>query len=90
MSYDTPPTRMIFRTFRKGGDVIALMPDLTHSAFANGGQVTSYQHLGQHGGADYPHVMRATRPATDEEVAPLLRELTSIGYRVNRITRRQR
>ena len=42
---------------------------------------TSYQHIGQHCGADYDLCIRASRPATRREAAPLLTELRRIGYR---------
>jgi hypothetical protein len=67
-----PITRVIFRTW-PNGDVIALMPDEDF----DGRRCTSYMHLGQHGGASYPLVVRLTRPATPEEYGPLLRELES-------------
>ena len=75
---DTDWTRVIFRTYRKGGDVIALMPELEEAH----GLITCYQHLGQHGIADYQRVMADTRLSTPEERWPLQAELESIGYRV--------
>lgn len=80
-----PPTRVVIRTFRRGGDTIALFPDFDEGR----GLIGSYQHVGQHGPAD-PSVVSITRQATDEEAAPLLRELRAIGYnpvRVRRLTR---
>jgi hypothetical protein len=79
-------TRVVFRVF-DAGDVIALMPDLIDNYH---GDCTSYQHVGQHGAADYDHVIRATRPATVAEYAPLLNELRVIGYNVRPIARRRR
>lgn len=72
---------VIFRRWppKDGGDVIALMPACP--ATVDGRFCTSYQHVGQHGAADYAGVVRATRPATPEEYAPLLRELRdACGY----------
>lgn len=42
----------------------------------------SYEHVGQHGPADYGHVIASTRPvpANDPEGIALLAELTAIGY----------
>jgi hypothetical protein len=80
MTTDTEPIPVVFRTFKQGGDVIALFPTL--DADANG-HVTSYQHVGQHGAADYAYCMRATRPATGEESAALARELEGPPYRYN-------
>jgi hypothetical protein len=69
---------VVFRVWRgsDGGDVIALFPTLVE----NRGQVTSYMRIGQHGAADYQHVIRDTRPAAPAEYEPLARELTQIGY----------
>ena len=69
---------VVFRVWpvKDGGDVIALFPTLPEGF----GRVTSYQHIGQHGAADYGLVVWSTRPATPEEYAPLERELRSIGY----------
>jgi hypothetical protein len=70
------PTRVVFRFWRESYDVIALFPDIPET----GGACMSYEHVGQHGGADYSHVVAQSRPATPEEYAPLKRELESIGY----------
>ena len=69
-------TRTIFRKWPEG-DILALFPDLDHGY---GGICVSYQHIGQHGGADYQHCIAATKPATPQEYAELASELTSIGY----------
>lgn len=74
----TTETRVIFRIWRKGGEVLALMPNEEWGP----GQCASYEHVGQHGGADYRHCIRATRPALPHEYADLKTELESIGYRV--------
>jgi hypothetical protein len=77
------PITVIFRTY-PDGDVIALAPDTIANA---SGHCVSYQHIGQHSAADYRHVLATTRPATEPEIAPLLAELTAIGYAVT--TRRR-
>lgn len=66
--------KVVFRKF-KDGEIIALFPseDWSH------GMITSYQHIGQYGGAD-PLIVYDTKPATPEEYAPLLVELVAIGY----------
>lgn len=71
------PTKVIFRVFKKGGDVLALFPE---EPCDNKGGVMSYQRLGQHSGADYAHCIQATRPATPEEYAPLQKELEGLGH----------
>jgi hypothetical protein len=60
-------------------DLFALFP--TDPADIYGHLCTSYQHIGQHGGADYHHCIRNSRPATKTEARPLLIELRRIGYR---------
>ena len=86
--------RMVFRVWR--GEVIALMPELPYNerslrplARARYGQntVTSYMHMGQHGGADYRVIIARSRPARAEEYEPLLLELTRLGYDVVPIER---
>jgi hypothetical protein len=74
----TDRTRVIFRVY-PNGDVLAIMPDTND----HWDQVSCYQHMGQHGHGVYSVMMSTTRPATPEEYAPLLRELESIGYRVD-------
>ena len=69
-------TRVVFRTFTQGGYVIALFPDIEE----RNGHVLSYMRLGQHGPADYKGMIKATRPATSEEIAPLAKELRGQGY----------
>lgn len=72
-----PPTIAVFRTFQKGGDVIALFPEIPGNC--SGTTCESYMHVGQHGGA-YPGCITGTRPATPEEIEPLKWELESLGY----------
>ncbi len=69
-------TPTVFRVFPEG-DVIALFPTIPDGSY---GQCCSYLHVGQHGAADYGHVIRMTRRAEPGEYADLLRELASIGY----------
>ena len=73
--------RIIFRKWRDTGEVIAFFPDQKDREF-----IGSYQHVGQHGNASYPHP--DTVPAKPEEYAPLLAELISIGYDDLRIVQR--
>lgn len=78
MEKDTVKTVVVFRKFKDGGDILALFPnevadDLDHCQ--------SYQHVGQHGAADYTGLMRTgTVAATAEEYAPLKLELEGLGY----------
>lgn len=74
-------TKVIFRAYRSNpgrGDVVAIFPEIP--ADRCGYEVTVYEHIGQHGGGDRQAMVAITRPATDAEAAPLLRELQRIGY----------
>lgn len=84
MPKDEEKTIVIFRKYVKTkwtpeygvGDIIALFPDEVDSP----GYINSYQHVGQHGSADYNTVMRMTKPAKPSEYAELKEELESMGY----------
>ena len=73
--------RVIFRKWKDTGDVIAFFPDQKDREY-----IGSYEHIGQHGNATYPH--RGTVPATPDEYADLLAELKRIGYDDLRIVKR--
>lgn len=81
-------TLVVFRRWRDSGDTIALFPAIPSDI--DGWLCLSYEHVGQHGGADYCGVVAATRPATDEEAASLAEELARIGYRLQPIKRASR
>ena len=74
---------VIFRKWKKAkydvinGTIIALWPAV---AADRNGNCNSYEHVGQHGGADYQGVIAKTLPATPKEYADLLAELKQIGY----------
>lgn len=72
----TRQTRVLFRKDKHG--VFALFPDLPWN---HSGSVTCYAHIGQHGGANYNHCIRSSRPASPEDYAPLKRELEGSPYR---------
>ena len=76
--------RVLFRKWRSNGQVIAFFLDQVYR-----GYVMSYEHIGQHGNASYPHPQ--TEPASPEEYAELLRELVErVGYDDLRIVKRGR
>jgi hypothetical protein len=81
-------TLVIFRRWRDSGDIIALFPEIPSDTL--GWFCEAYEHVGQHGGADYHAIIAATRPVTLEEAAPLAEELTRIGYRLVPIQRASR
>lgn len=72
-----PTNTVIFRKFKKEGDVIALFPNIPAD---HKGNCMSYQHVGQHGAADYRGCIKSTVPATPEEYNGLEKELRNIGY----------
>lgn len=78
-------TRVVFRRY-SDGQIIALFPDVPWSGRRN--EITSYMHLGQHGAADYRHVVTTTKPATEKESAGLLNELRQVGYNNIRVIKR--
>lgn len=70
-------TKVVFRKFKQGGDIIALFPEQVNRENL---MVGSYMHVGQHSDADYIGVIAATTPAKESEYAELLAELKRIGY----------
>lgn len=87
MTTDTEKTAVIFRMWRaKPKTCLALFP----YEDAGRGFCNSFEHIGQHGGADFGICRKLTRPATPAEYADLKAELESIGYNLQVITRRAR
>src|SRR5262249_7063268 len=78
-------TLVIFRRWRDIGDIIALFPELPSDY--EGYFCDAYEHVGQHGGADYLGVVQATRPVSVDEAGDLIAELTRIGDRLKPINR---
>lgn len=77
---DKEKTIVIFRKFKKRGDIIALFP---YEMFDTHGHCMSYQHIGQHGGADYEGCISMSRAACTWEYANLKIELERIGYNLD-------
>lgn len=75
---NTDKTKVIFRKYRKSGEIIAMFPELPGN---NQYWLTclSYLHVGQHGAASVELVFH-TLPATPDEYSDLKAELESIGY----------
>ena len=78
-------TVVIFRKWKDIGTVIALFHELPSDLW--GYFCDAYEHVGQHGGADYRGVVQITTPATEKESASLARELKGIGYRLRPLRR---
>ena len=72
-------TAVIFRTYKKEGDVIALFPELPADSSRH--HCLSYQSIGQHGAASCC-IDPDTRPATKQEAATLANQLRLIGYQL--------
>ena len=82
--------KVVFRRWKTGNkSVIALFPGIKAD---NSGNCSSYEHIGQHGAADYTHVVSKTTPAyiTDDDCRDLYRELEAIGYDIEIIKRAAR
>src|ERR1019366_3805797 len=80
-----PITLVVFRQWRDSGSIIALFPELP--ADCQGRFCDAYEHVGQHGGADFHGVIQATKPVSVEDAADLIQELVRIGYRLKVIKR---
>lgn len=75
---------VIFRKYRKGGEILALFPDIVADPE---GHVSSYQRIGQHGPANLKHCILITVPASPSEYQSLMKELEGIGYRLKVLER---
>jgi hypothetical protein len=76
---DTEKTVVVFREC-KTGEIIALFPMIEYP----NGTCLSYMHFGQHGEADYTHVVRSTTHVRSNETwkkcLELKEELELLGY----------
>jgi hypothetical protein len=79
---------VVFRRWKENGDVIALFPELPADIF--GTFCDAYEHVGQHGGADYHGVVQHTKPCSLDDAADLATELQRIGYILRPIRRASR
>jgi hypothetical protein len=75
---------VVFRRWKNGG-LIALFPELP--ADMSGFLVDAYEHIGQHGGADYHGVIQQTSPCSVSDAADLITELRTIGYELKPVRR---
>lgn len=81
---------VVFRVMWMHGrnkEIIALWPAVD-GGWPKGEFCQSYSHFGQHGAAEYSHVIRQTRPALLHEYAELLQELKDRGYKNIRVIHR--
>jgi len=79
------PDVVVFRKWRsKPGTIIALFPEIYAGVTKTGYRLCqSYEHVGQHGSANYEMVIHDTRAAKPEEYANLKAELNKMGYVLN-------
>ena len=80
MDHNEDKTPVVFRVWRGkfAGDVLALFPAQCDSV--DKPYCMAFEHVGQHGAADYDHVIRSSRPATASEYARLKVELEAEPY----------
>lgn len=78
-------TPVVFRRWRDGGEIIALFPAIPTDSY--GQFCEAYEHVGQHGGADYHGVIQATKPVSEKDATSLVAELRRIGYSLTVIKR---
>jgi len=81
---DSEITPVVFRVWPDTGDVLALFPFIDEG----NGLCSSYEHLGQHGAADYTACILKTRQAAEHEYLRLHQELTEMGYALRVYVRR--
>lgn len=81
MQKDTEKTDVIFRydTTKDGkGIIFAILP---HNVSTLKGDITTYQHVGQHSSGDYNVCLKQSRPANEFEAADLKAEMENhFGY----------
>jgi len=72
--------KVIFRRWKDTQTIIALFPEIPEGNRLQ--YVQSFEHIGQHGAADYQIVLNQTIPAklSESDVQDLIRELESRGY----------
>jgi hypothetical protein len=83
-----PHDLVVFRRWKDCGTVIALFPEIP--ADIHGSFCEAYEHVGQHGGADFHGVIQATVPVQPVEAADLAEELARIGYNLRPVRRTSR
>lgn len=88
MKKDTYTTDIVFRVDTSKefkGTVFALFP---HEVCDFDGNVTTYEHIGQHSTATYDYCIKISRLATESEYNDLKKEMESLGYNINVVTKR--
>ena len=83
----TEKTKVIFRQWPVGCEIIALFPEIATDTI--GYNCQSYMHIGQHGAANPNIIIRDTEPADlgSGAVKNLIKELVGRGYNLEIIKR---
>lgn len=76
--------KVMFRKYNNG-EIVAVFPYI--QAGWHKSIVRCYEHVGQHGQADYHYFIALTKPAKEHEYRELMRELKSIGYELQVVKR---
>ncbi len=87
---DKHVTKVVFRKYKKEGDIIALLIEQPYSNPPHPDRIMCYQHVGQHGEAYYSYCMEITVPAKPKEYASLKREMEQLGYKFKVVNKRNR
>lgn len=84
---ESPPVPVIFRRWKVGGRVIAVLP--ATPADSEGLACVSYESGWKRGGVNYQAVLRETTPAYAHEpdVGELIAELVDVGYDLKVVSR---
>jgi hypothetical protein len=88
MEKDTHITDVMFRydtTKDFKGTIFAVLP---HQVDTLQGDVTTYQHVGQHSTGDYNICINTSKPATEAEYSDLKAEMESLGYNLKVVKKR--
>lgn len=88
MQKDTHTTDVMFRvdtTKDFKGTIFAVLP---HNVDTLGGDVITYQHIGQHSTGDYNVCLQTSRPATEAEYTELKTEMETLGYNIKVVKKR--
>ena len=81
MELDKHITEVVFRI--DDYSVFALLP----YEISSGYYVVTYQHNGQHSGADYKNCILQSKPAVLEQYNNLFKEMTNLGYNLKVVTK---
>jgi hypothetical protein len=87
---DGMPVTVVYRRWlTHSGSIIALFPFIPASVTNAEDDCTAYEHVGQHGAANYLHCIEGTRAVDErdaEETAKLYMELRERGYELSPMT----